>query len=126
MKVTSIAVRTAYIMKHLVSIVALGLSLLVSIPILGISNELEKAQEIAEQKGDKTQLVLSPVQVEYLRIIVVSALVALYVLPLWLVYDLARESQVSPDEVEIKALPPADFTITVEVSASETEDDFTR
>ena len=114
-------------MKYLVSVFVLGISLLASLPTLEISSKLEKAQEAAEERGDNAQLVLTTGQVEGLRIIVISALVALYVLPIWLVYALARgddESEAPP--AGMKVLPPADFTTTVDVSASEIDDDFTR
>ncbi len=113
-------------MKHLVSIFVLGFSLLVSLPIIGISSELEKAQETAEKQGDKAQLALTSKQVEYLRIIIIFALATLYVLPLWLVYGLARGEEEPTPPAEMKALPHADsVTITIEASASELGDDFT-
>ena len=106
-------------MKHLVSVLVLGTSLLISLPILGIGDELEKAQKVAEKTGDEVQLVLSPAQAELLRVIIAVNVAALYTLPLFLFASSrdkrkpklllagAKERALLPP-VEIKGLlPPA-------------------
>ena len=116
-------------MKHEISIVAFCLSMLLSLPTLGISRKLERAHLAAQKSRSEVHLVLTPAQSEWLRVIVLLTLVSTYMLPLGFLYSLHRDEKkpgAAPDP-SVKLLPPArDISRADEEELNAPEDDFTR